>query len=209
MRTGDADVREAEKTNGGETRPPPPLTAETVGANSLDAADTGEPVRPTAVLGDAKNGNALMPVVPARCGSGEAKNAKLPPSLEPVRAGFGEANNSKAPVPLEPLVPGDNDGWGAKTPHPPLAVEPMGFSGRSSEAKKAKAPLPLEPAGVNCCSGKAKNAKLPLLPPPFPPVVASADEKTLAVHPVLAAGEGADAGAEKGGSSSSIFLRGE
>lgn len=187
FRSGDADVREAVRTSGGEkTRSPPPLILGPAGDNTLSAADTEESFRPSAAFG-------------------EARNADSPPSLplDPVRVGVGGAKDAMAPVPLEPPWPGDNDGREEKTPKPLLAVEPMGVCDRSGEVKNAKAPLRLEPLGAGC-SGKAQNAKLPLLPPEGD----SADEKTLAVRPALGGGEGAGA-EEKGGRSTNIFLRGE
>jgi hypothetical protein len=187
LRTGEAGIRRGVRTSGGETtRSPPPLIPGTAGDITLATGDGEEPERPNA-------------------GFGAAKIANSPPSLpvDPVRAGIGEAKDAMLPVALAPPWPGDNDGREDKTPNPPLAVEPMGVSGRSSEANSAEALLRLDPVGANGCSGEARNVKLRLLPLEGD----SADEKTLAVRPALAGGESAGAG--KGGSSTSIFLRGE
>lgn len=156
-----------------------------------------------------------------RSGSGERKNANPPPSLALLVAGLGEAKNAEAPMPLdlEPMGVSDDDGSGGKNPDPAppqLAVDPMGVNGcccfgdAAKNANANAAPLPLDTdGGANTLSAIAENDEPPPPPPPLPPVLVDRSPPDERAPGEALPGAGAVGVEAKGGSSSSILLRGE
>ena len=212
LRTGGAEVREAEKTNAGGLvwpmagpgegkNPKPPLSAEPVRACFGDA--TARP--PWYSLGD-KDGS-------------EDKDARPPPpavELAGVSGCSGEAVNMKPPLAVGPAVGFLGD---VASVTPAL----VGVVVCPGEAMNDRV-LTSDPVGDGVAGVSSKNAKM--LPPPPPPIHGRAEgnEKSLAGDPLRDSkggavvgerrgeGEGGGVGVgeeSKGWSSSSIFLRGE
>lgn len=212
LRTGSAEVREAEKTNAGELVWP--MAGPGEGKNAKPPLSV-EPVR--ACVGEGKGATARPPRYSLGDKDGsEDKDAKPAPVVElaGVSGCSGEAVNMKPPLAVGPAVGFFGD---ATNVAPPLAVTPVGVVGCPGEAVNDR-PLTLEPVGDGVAGVFWKNAKM--LPPPPPPIHGRAEgnEKSLAGDPlrsskggaVVGEGGGEGVGEEsKGRSSSSIFLRGE